>query len=160
MVISIIGLLINIPANYLFIYGGFGIPELGGAGCGIATAIVYWAMFFGMLIYVYASKKLAHINLFKGFAWPDYNEISNIMKLGVPIALSLLFEVSLFSVVAIILAPFGSEIVASHQIAINFSGLLFMIPLSIAMAVTIKVGFAVGENKVEQAKDMCTNSRS
>ncbi|MEW6999203.1 MATE family efflux transporter [Colwelliaceae bacterium BS250] len=158
MVISIIGLLINIPANYLFIYGGFGIPELGGAGCGIATAIVYWAMFFGMLIYVYASKKLAHINLFKGIAWPDYNEISNIMKLGVPIALSLLFEVSLFSVVAIILAPFGSEIVASHQIAINFSGLLFMIPLSIAMAVTIKVGFAVGENKLAQAKDICTNS--
>lgn len=158
MIISIIGLLINIPANYIFIYGAFGAPELGGAGCGIATAIVYWAMFFGMLIYVYFSKKLAHINLFKGLAWPDLQEIKTILKLGVPIALSLLFEVSLFSVVAIILAPLGSNIVASHQIAINFSGLLFMVPLSIAMAVTIKVGFAVGENKLQQAKDICTNS--
>lgn len=158
MVISIIGLLINIPANYIFIYGEFGAPELGGAGCGIATAIVYWAMFVGMLAYVYWSKKLAHINLFKGLAWPDLNEISTVLKLGVPIALSLLFEVSLFSVVAIILAPLGSEIVASHQIAINFSGMLFMIPLSIAMAVTIKVGFAVGEGKLNQAKDICTSS--
>ncbi|TRX56734.1 MATE family efflux transporter [Thalassomonas sp. M1454] len=158
MVISIIGLIINIPANYIFIYGEFGAPELGGAGCGIATAIVYWAMFLGMLAYVYWSKKLAHINLFKGLSWPDFNEITTILKLGVPIALSLLFEVSLFSVVAIILAPLGSEIVASHQIAINFSGMLFMIPLSIAMAVTIKVGFAVGEDNQQQAKDICTNS--
>ncbi len=158
MIISIIGLIINIPANYIFIYGEFGAPQLGGAGCGIATAIVYWAMFIGMLIYVYASKKLAHINLFKSLCWPDFNEIKTVLKLGVPIALSLLFEVSLFSVVAIILAPFGAEIVASHQIAINFSGLVFMVPLSIAMAVTIKVGFAVGENKLQQAKDMCTNS--
>ncbi|WNC66960.1 MATE family efflux transporter [Thalassotalea nanhaiensis] len=158
MVISIIGLIINIPANYIFIYGAFGAPELGGAGCGIATAIVYWTMFVGMLIYVYLSKKLAHINLLKSMSFPDIKEIKTILALGVPIALSLLFEVSLFSVVAIILAPFGSQIVASHQIALNFSGLVFMVPLSIALAVTIKVGTSVGENQLQQAKDMCTNS--
>ena len=49
MVISIIGLLVNIPANYIFIYGEFGAPALGGAGCGVATALVYWAMFISML---------------------------------------------------------------------------------------------------------------
>lgn len=158
MVISIIGLIINIPANYIFIYGEFGAPELGGAGCGIATAIVYWAMFIGMLLYVYCSKTLAKINLLKHITKPDFKEIYNILKIGVPIALSLLFEVSLFSIVAIILAPFGSDIVASHQIAINFSSLVFMVPLSIAMAVTIKVGFAVGEGQHKNAKDICTNS--
>ena len=158
MIISIIGLIINIPANYIFIYGAFGAPELGGAGCGIATAIVYWAMFIGMLIYVYVSKQLAHIKLLKSFSWPEFKEIKTILTLGVPIALSLLFEVSLFSAVAIILAPFGSEIVASHQIALNFSGLVFMVPLSIALAVTIKVGTSVGENQLQQAKEMCTNS--
>lgn len=158
MIISIIGLMINIPANYIFIYGAFGAPELGGAGCGIATAIVYWAMFVGMLIYVYVSKKLKTVKLLHNLSWPDFIEIGTILKLGVPIALSLLFEVSLFSVVAIILAPFGADIVASHQIAINFSGLLFMVPLSIAMAVTIKVGFAVGESKFQQAKEMSGNA--
>ncbi|TLU61124.1 MATE family efflux transporter [Thalassotalea litorea] len=158
MIISIIGLLINIPANYVFIYGEFGFPELGGAGCGIATAIVYWAMFFGMLVYIWLSKKLRKISLLSAITWPDIQQMLSILKLGVPIALSLLFEVSLFSVVAIILAPFGSEVVASHQIAINFSGMIFMVPLSIAMAVTIKVGFAVGENKLDDAKHMCTTS--
>ncbi|SEL46395.1 multidrug resistance protein, MATE family [Colwellia chukchiensis] len=158
MIISILGLLINIPANYIFIYGKFGMPALGGAGCGIATAIVYWAMFAGMLAYAYFSKHLKHAPLFKEFYWPQWSEIKVILALGTPIALSLLFEVSLFAAVAIILAPFGASIVASHQVAINFSGLVFMVPLSLAMAVTIKVGYEVGNKNLEKAKEICRYS--
>ncbi|WP_448211521.1 MATE family efflux transporter [Colwellia sp. MEBiC06753] len=158
MIISIIGLLINIPANYIFIYGEFGMPALGGAGCGLATALVYWAMFISMLIYTYFSKHLKQAHLFERFFWPKWSEITSILSIGLPIAFSLLFEVSLFAVVAIILAPFGAEVVASHQIAINFSGLVFMVPLSLAMAVTIKVGFAVGNKQYQQAKDICSYS--
>ena len=153
MIISIIGLLINIPANYIFIYGEFGVPALGGAGCGIATAIVYWAMFISMVIYAYQSKILKKASLFEQFYWPNLAKIKNILLLGTPIALSLLFEVSLFAVVAIILVPFGSQIVASHQIALNFSGLIFMVPLSLAMATTIKVGHAIGNNDHQKAKE-------
>ncbi len=155
MLISLIGLLVNIPANYIFIYGKFGMPALGGAGCGLATAIVYWAMFFSMLIYCAFSKVLGKANLFSRFYWPNIAEIKIILALGIPIALSLLFEVSLFSIVAIILVPFGAQVVASHQIALNFTGLIFMVPLSIAMATTIKVGFAIGEKNLQQAKDYC-----
>ncbi|REL26771.1 MATE family efflux transporter [Thalassotalea euphylliae] len=158
MIISIIGLLVNIPANYVFIYGKFGMPALGGAGCGLATALVYWAMFLSMLVYTYFSKHLKQAHLFERFYWPNWSEIKTVLALGIPIALSLLFEVSLFAVVAIILAPFGAEVVASHQIAINFSGLVFMIPLSLAMAVTIKVGFAVGNKKHQEAKAICWHS--
>ena len=158
MIISIIGLLVNIPANYIFIYGEFGMPALGGAGCGLATALVYWAMFLSMLAYTFWSKHLKHASLFERFYWPQWQEIKHILVIGVPIAFSLLFEVSLFAVVAIILAPFGAEVVASHQIAINFSGLVFMVPLSLAMAVTIKVGFAVGNKEYQQAKDLCSHS--
>ncbi|WP_448549937.1 MATE family efflux transporter [Thalassotalea fusca] len=158
MIISIIGLIINIPANYIFIYGEFGAPQLGGAGCGIATALVYWVMFIAMFIYVLVSKKLKHAPLFNQFYWPDWSEIKIVLSIGIPIAMSLLFEVSLFAVVAIILAPFGAEVVASHQIAINFSGLVFMVPLSLAMAVTIKVGFAVGNDDFEGAKQLCKDS--
>ena len=158
MVISIIGLLINIPANYIFIYGGFGIPALGGAGCGLATGIVYWVMFVSMLIYVLLAQPLKKAPLFKQFYWPEWQGIKEILVIGVPIALSLLFEVSLFSVIALIIAPFGVDIVASHQITINFTGMIFMVPLSIAMAVTIKVGFALGEKDYQQAKDICRNS--
>jgi len=155
MLISLIGLIVNIPANYLFIYGGFGISPLGGAGCGIATALVYWAMFISMAIYCYRSTYLKKANLFTKFYWPNIAKIKKILALGVPIALSLLFEVSLFAVVAILLVPFGADIVASHQVALNFTSLIFMVPLSIAMAVTIKVGFAIGDKNYQQAKDYC-----
>jgi len=158
MVISIIGLLVNIPANYIFIYGEFGAPALGGAGCGIATAIVYWAMFIGMLIYTFSSKILKQAPLFDKFYWPNWSKIKNIITLGVPIALSLLFEVSLFAVVAILLVPFGAETVASHQIALNFSSLIFMVPLSLAMATTIKIGNAIGNNDNQKAKDYTVHS--
>ena len=80
MIISIVGLIINIPANYIFIYGEFGAPALGGAGCGIATAIVYWVMFIGMLIYAFASKTLKQAPLFEKFYWPDLDKIKNILR--------------------------------------------------------------------------------
>ena len=96
--------------------------------------------------------------MFKRAYGIDVNEIKHILKVGVPIALSLLFEVSLFSVVAILLAPLGADIVASHQIAINFSGLVFMVPLSFAMALTIKVGYCVGQQEYQQAKNICKDA--
>jgi len=158
MVISIIGLLVNIPANYIFIYGEFGAPALGGAGCGVATALVYWAMFISMMIYAFNSKVLKQTSLFNKFYWPNWQQIKHILNLGIPIALSLLFEVSLFAIVAIILVPFGAEVVASHQIALNFSGLIFMVPLSLAMATTIKVGYAIGHNDNQQAQNYTTHA--
>jgi MATE family multidrug resistance protein len=158
MLISIIGLVINIPANYIFIYGEFGVPAYGGAGCGIATALVYWTMLISMGIYAYHSKVLKQTSLFDTFYWPNFPKIKTILTLGIPIALSLLFEVSLFAIVAIILVPFGAEVVASHQIALNFTGLIFMVPLSIAMATTIKVGYAIGYKNIQQAKDYSRNA--
>ena len=152
MIISIIGLLINIPANYIFIYGKFGVTAYGGAGCGIATALVYWAMLISMLIYCYYSKVLQKANIFSAFYLPVWAEIKDILTIGLPIAFSLLFEVSLFAIIAIILVPFGAEVVASHQVALNFTGLIFMVPLSIAMATTIKVGYALGKNDIDQAQ--------
>jgi MATE family multidrug resistance protein len=153
MIISIIGLLVNIPANYIFIYGKLGAPALGGAGCGVATAIVYWSMFVSMFIYCFRSNILKQANLFTRFYLPNLIHIKSILSLGIPIALSLLFEVSLFAIVAIILVPFGSQVIASHQVALNFTGLVFMVPLSIAMATTIKVGYAIGNENYQQAKD-------
>ena len=128
-------------------------PALGGAGCGLSTALVYWSMFVSMLVYCFYSKVLKQASLFNHFYWPVLAEIKAILALGIPIALSLLFEVSLFAIVAIILVPFGAQVVASHQVALNFTSLVFMVPLSIAMAATIKVGFAVGNKNFQQARD-------
>ncbi|WKE64062.1 MATE family efflux transporter [Gallaecimonas kandeliae] len=152
MIIGFAGLLVNIPANYIFIHGLFGMPELGGAGCGLATALVMWFMFFAALIYSLFTRRFAHIGLYKRLYWPQWQQIVHLAKIGIPIAMSIFFEVSLFALVALLISPLGSVVVAGHQIAINFSSLVFMFPMSLAMAVTIRVGHRMGEGHPAQAR--------
>ncbi|KAB0303705.1 MATE family efflux transporter [Vibrio fortis] len=152
MVIGFIGLLLNIPLNWMFVYGKLGAPALGGVGCGVATAIVYWVMFALLLGYVMTSKRLAKINLFGQFHKPQLKAQVRLFKLGFPVAAALFFEVTLFAVVALLVAPLGPMIVAAHQVAINFSSLVFMLPMSVGAAVSIRVGHKLGENDTEGAK--------
>ena len=152
MIIMVVGLLINIPANYVFIYGEFGVPAFGGAGCGIATGLVFVAMFIATLCYTIYAKKLTKYHLYTHFYKPNASDIKECLKLGLPIAMTILFEVSLFALVAILLAPFGATMVAAHQVALNFSALMFMLPLSIGMATSIRIGHLLGEARPEQAK--------
>ncbi|GLQ70648.1 MATE family efflux transporter [Vibrio penaeicida] len=152
MVIGFIGLLLNISLNWIFVYGKFGAPALGGVGCGVATTIVYWIMFGMMYFYVANAKKLRHINLFGTFHPPQWKAQLRLFKLGLPVAAALFFEVTLFAVVALLIAPLGPTTVASHQVAINFSTLVFMLPMSIGAAVSIRVGHKLGEKSTEGAK--------
>jgi len=152
MIIGFIGLAANIPLNWAFVYGKFGFPALGGVGCGVATAIVYWLMFLSMLIYILISSKLKNIKLFSNTYKPVWKAQVRLFTLGLPVALALFFEVTLFAVVALLVAPLGSTIVAAHQIAINFSSLVFMLPLSIGVAASIQVGHRLGEKDVDSAK--------
>ena len=152
MVIGFVGLAVNIPANYIFIHGHFGMPKLGGVGCGVATAIVLWAMLLAMIVYVKCSAHFKRINLFAQLARPNGSRIWRLFRLGFPIAMAIFCEVTLFTVVALMLAPFGAETVASHQIALNFSSLVFMLPLSIGVGVTIRVGHNIGEGQPDQAR--------
>jgi MATE family multidrug resistance protein len=152
MIIMVIGLCVNIPANYIFIHGLFGAPALGGAGCAIATALVFVAMFLSTAIYTFYSKKLSDYNLYARLYMPKKQDLWEVLRLGFPIAMTILFEVSLFAAIAIFLSPFGAIVVASHQIALNFSSLMFMVPLSIGMATTIRVGYLLGEDAPNKAK--------
>lgn len=145
MVIGFLGLLFNIPLNWIFVYGKFGVPAMGGVGCGVATMIVYWLMFFMLLFYVMTSERLAHIKLFETFHRPDWKAQLRLLRLGFPVAAALFFEVTLFAVVALLVAPLGSLVVAAHQVALNFSSLIFMLPMSIGAAVSIRVGHTLGE---------------
>ncbi|MGX9416138.1 MATE family efflux transporter [Vibrio sp. WJH972] len=147
MIIGFCGLVLNVPVNYIFVYGKFGAPALGGVGCGVATAIVYWSMFAMLLFYIVTSKRLAHVPIFAQFYRPNVKELIGFFRLGLPLATAIFCEVSLFSVVSIIIAPLGAQIVASHQVALNYSSLIFMIPMSIAAAVCIRIGNFIGEEK-------------
>lgn len=146
-VISLIGLFINIPINYIFIHGLFGMPELGGAGCGLATACVLWINVILLAIYLLKSKnkKFEETRFFYNFAKPDRQQIGKLFRLGIPIGISIFFEASLFSLASIVISPLGAIAVASHQVAMAVTSQLFMIPLSVAMGLTIMVSNRYGE---------------
>lgn len=152
MVFGFIGLLINIPVNYIFIYGKFGAPALGGVGCGVATGTVYWVMFLLMHAYVKRACSMKDIVATHRFAKPDWPTLLRLTQLGLPVALALFFEVTLFAIVALLVSPLGIVAVASHQIALNVGSLMFVIPLSLGVAATIRVGYKLGSSSPEEAK--------
>jgi len=151
MVFSFVALALNIPLNYVLIYGKHGFPELGGVGCGYATAVCFWAMFLMMAAYTALDQQHRKAGIYAQWDLPDLNIIAGLLKLGVPIGLSIFFEASIFSVVALLIGKLGAIVVAGHQIALNFSSLTFMIPMSLSMGLTIRVGQALGAGKTEQA---------
>jgi MATE family multidrug resistance protein len=152
MAIMVTGLVVNIPANYILINGLFGLPEMGGAGCGLATMLVFYTMAIATFVYTLFAKKLKKIEMYSVWYALDKKDISMFLKLGLPIAFTLVFEVSLFAAVAVLLAPLGTLTVAAHQIALNVSSLIFMLPLSIGIALAIRIGFLVGEGRAQQTK--------
>lgn len=105
-----------------------------------------------MVLYTFIAPKLRRVNLYENWNKPQAKEIYRLFKLGLPVALSIFFEVTLFAAVALLVSPLGSIVVAAHQVAINFSSLIFMVPMSIAIAVSIRVGHKLGENDLEGAK--------
>ncbi|WWP01155.1 MAG: MATE family efflux transporter [Candidatus Dasytiphilus stammeri] len=149
MVIGFIGLIVNIPVNYIFIHGKFGMPALGGVGCGIATAFVYWIMFLTMITWWKFTNKNTPTTL---LVKPDIKALWRLITLGFPIALSFFFEVTLFAMVALLISHLGVVQVAGHQIALNFSSLVFVLPLSLSVATTIRVSFQLGRGSIINAK--------
>jgi MATE family multidrug resistance protein len=152
MMLGLLGLLINIPANYIFIYGKFGLPAMGGVGCGWATAIVMWCMLLAMLRWVKWAPYYQASQLFKRFDWPNGAILKRLLSVGMPIGISIFAEASIFSVIALLIGAMGATVVAGHQIALNFSSMVFMIPYSLGMAVTVRVGQALGRGEPRQAR--------
>jgi MATE family multidrug resistance protein len=155
MVIAFSGLLLKIPLNWLFMHGfalgPIALPALGGAGCGWASALIMWLEFV-VLAVVVARSRIRGTGVFARFSWPDRDEIVRLVRLGVPIGVTVFLEIALFSLVALLVGRLGVEAVAAHQIAINVGGLAFMIPMAIGIAVSIRVGFNVGARDLEAAR--------
>lgn len=146
--IMLLGLLLNIPVNAVFIYGWLGMEPMGGAGCGYGTAIICYFLFFSMLFDCYKNRLPAHQKRLSVFFKAQYEPIKRLLALGLPIGAAIFFEISFFSVIALFLAPLGTDVVAGHQVAINVTSLLFMIPLSVGMALTVMVGQQIGRGEL------------
>ncbi len=147
MFCGIIALAFNIPLNYIFIFGKFGMPALGAVGCAIATVTVQTIMALCMAFFA----KKAYSKVFT-FAPIDWNIIKRIFRVSLPNAVALLMETSIFSFIALFLAPFGKEVVAGHQAAMNAGSVLFMIPLGFSIAVSVRTGNMLGATDIEGVK--------
>ncbi|MEK5147058.1 MATE family efflux transporter [Psychrobacillus sp. FSL K6-4615] len=152
MFIILVSAPINIVLNYLLIYGKLGLPELGGVGAGLASAITYWLILLIAIIIVLRSNPFAELQIFHRWTKPSLVKIRMLMKIGVPIGLSLFAETTIFSAVTILMSVYSTEVISAHQIAMNFTSLLYMVPLSIAMGATILVGHEIGANRFADAR--------
>lgn len=153
MAIQISTLFMKIPLNALFIFGGLGIPAFGGPGCAIATTITAWLSFVIGLSLLKTLTVYKQFGLFgTGFVKPDWHAQRALLKLGIPIGLSYLIEVTAYTFMALFIARLGANAVAGHQVTANFGTVLYMLPLSIASATGILVAQAIGAREMETAR--------
>ncbi len=149
---GLLGLVSNAFLDWVFMYGKFGVPAMGAVGCGWATTISSVLMAAAVAWQFRQRAPLRALHVF-GRGLPDFGQnLLEILKLGSPIALMLLAEASLFVVAALLMASFGDRTVAAYQVAISFASVVFMIPLGIALATTVRVGQAAGAGNSEAVR--------
>ncbi len=153
MLTGFLGLFVNIISNYILIFGHFGAPALGGEGAGWATTITHWVMLLSLFIYTVKSRKFDPVKLLQANLSPRFHEIWTLVRLGVPIGIAFFVEGSIFSIIALFLASMGVITVAAHQIALSFSSLMFILPLSLSISLTIQVGHRIGAGQYQQARE-------
>ncbi|WP_107879064.1 MATE family efflux transporter [Neisseria animaloris] len=152
MIVSFLAFFLNVPLNYAFVYGKFGMPELGGAGCGVATTLVFWFNAAALWLYVVKQKYFRQFKLTERFSKPDMKVFKQIWKLGAPIGLSFFLEVSLFSCIVFLVARQGQDYVAAQQVVMSLTSVIYMIPQSIGSAGTVRVGYTIGRGEYKRAR--------
>ena len=142
---------INGIFNYLFIYGHGGMPALGGIGAGLATMMTYGFLLGLFLLVVMKSKDLGGRQIFASIALRS-KDLREYLVVGVPSGLSIFMEMSLFSLIIVFLSRYGTDALAAYQIADNFASLVYMLPVSCSMALTILIATAVGAGDMTLAR--------
>jgi len=145
-----------IPANavlvYLLIHGGLGLPRLELFGAGLATAIVNFGMFLAGIWFAYARQPFKKYHVL-GRIWRiDWTLMRQLVVIGAPISIAFLLEYGLFGAAALLMGLIGTTALAAHQIALQVTAILFMVPLGISIAATVRVGHAVGRSDAAAVK--------
>ncbi len=145
MLIAFAGLLLNIPLNSVFVFGWGDIPAMGGAGTGLTTTLIHYMMMGAMLLLMvfYPRYRRNMVQMWVNRP-PEWRVIRDIFYKGLPLGVASLCEMTFFCVVTLVIAPLGAQAVGAHQVSINVSAVLFMFPLSLSIASSIRSAYHVG----------------
>ena len=157
MVLSFVALGINALLNWVLIYGHFGFPAMGGAGCGWATGIGMWVGLISMVLWTRHAAVYKPYYLWRAWTLPTWAVQKRLLGIGLPMGATGFAEVAAFSSIAVLVGRFGEVQIAAHQIALNFSALIFMLPMGISSALTIRVGHALGARDPARARFIAWN---
>lgn len=145
---SLLGVLLLAPLGWVLMYGRLGLPAMGARGLGIAYAITLWLQALALFAYLAWHRNYRELRLFAQLDPPRWRPIAALLSIGVPMGFAIVMEGGLFIAAALLIGSLGAEVVAAHQVAINVASVAFMVPLGLAMAITVRVGQAVGREDV------------
>ncbi len=155
MLLNLLSLAIKVPLNAVFMFGLLGSPKLGATGCAVATSLDAWliaALAWGWCL---NNPNYAQFQLHRRIFAPDFAAIKEFLKLGIPIALTFIADLTAFTFMALFIARLGPVVSGAHQIAANLAALAFMVPLSLGNATSVLIGQALGANQPDRARDIC-----
>jgi MATE family multidrug resistance protein len=144
LAVTAAGLVVNAALNYVLIFGHFGAPALGLIGSAIASLCTTSLMALALGLFIALHPKIRRFSLFGHIQRPDPGRLAQIFRIGTPIALTLAFEVSVFSAAVYLMGWIDTANVAAHAIALQIASIAFMVPLGISQATVIRVGLAYG----------------
>jgi MATE family multidrug resistance protein len=152
LVVMMLAILFNAVGDYSLIFGHFGLPRLGILGAGVASACSNVFSFVLMLAIMLSAKGLKDYRILHRLGRLHAATLAELFRLGIPIGMTMVFEVLFFNGALLAMGAFGTASIAAHQIAVTIPSLTFMVPLGIGMAATVRVGLAAGAGDAKAAR--------
>jgi MATE family multidrug resistance protein len=145
-------LVVKVPLSIWFVFGGFGMPALGVVGCAWATVLVNWLMVLLAFWMLRTQELYKPYQIWRALEAPHWPTIAEFARLGVPGGISVLVEVTSFTLMALFIARQGAVAAAAHQICANLAAVMYMVPLSLAIATSARVSFWLGSGDPKKAR--------
>lgn len=144
LVVGAAGVMFNAGLNYSLIFGKLGFPALGLTGAGIGSSCANLFMFLAMAVVVSVHPRFRRYRLFGRFWRADWQRFREVWRLGLPIAVTLALEITIFNAAVFLMGLIGAASLAAHAVALQIAAFTFMVPLGLSQAVTVRVGLAFG----------------
>jgi MATE family multidrug resistance protein len=157
MMLNLLALALKVPLNAVFMFGLLGAPALGGPGCAVATAISAWAVAALAWGWLLTRPEHGEFRIGRRLAAPDPVAIQAILRLGLPIGMTFVADITAFTFMALFIARLGPTMSAAHQIAANVAALAFMLPFALGNATAVLVGQSLGAGQDGRARRTCWN---